>query len=85
MRAAARFRVALLESLKKSSGLAEAVLLGPAPAPVVKVNYTYRYRLTLSCRNTREVRQLLSYHLREFARDKQNRGVSAFADVNAYD
>ena len=85
MRAAARFRAALAESLQKSAGLEDAVLLGPAPAPVVKVNYTYRYRLTLACRNTREVRQLLSYHLREFARDKQNRGVSAFADVNSYD
>ena len=85
MRAAARFRAALAESLQKSAGLEDAVLLGPAPAPVVKVNYTYRYRLTLACRNTREVRQLLSYHLREFARDQQNRGVSAFADVNSYD
>lgn len=85
MRAAARFRAALQESLDKSEGLADAVLLGPAPAPIVKVNYTYRYRLTLSCKNSRQVRQLLSYHLREFARDKQNRGVSVFADVNTYD
>lgn len=85
MRAAARFRAALQCSLDKSEELTDALLLGPAPAPVVKVNYTYRYRLTLSCKNSRQVRQLLSYHLREFARDKQNRGVSVFADVNAYD
>ena len=85
MRAAARFRAALAESLQKSAGLEDAVLLGPAPAPVVKVNYTYRYRATLSCKNTKEIRALLRFLLGAFAKDKQNKGVSAFVDVNAYD
>ena len=65
--------------------LCEALLLGPSPAPVARVNYTYRYRLTLSCKNNRQIRALLSFLLGAFAKDKQNKGVSAFVDVNAYD
>ena len=61
------------------------LLLGPSPAPVARVNYTYRYRLTLSCKNSRKLRQLLSQHLRMFFTEKENKGVSAFADVNSYD
>lgn len=60
-------------------------LLGPAPAAVAKVNHRYRYRLTLMCQNTKEVRGLLAQMLRAANRDKENRGVSIFADVNPYD
>jgi len=31
------------------------------------------------------MRQLLSYLLREFGKDKANRGVSAYIDVNGFD
>lgn len=60
-------------------------LLGPAPTPVVRVNGLYRYRLTLRCVNSRQIRQTVSAALRWFAKDKRNRGVNAFADVNSYD
>lgn len=60
-------------------------ILGPAPASVVKVNNRFRYRLTLSTENSRTTRQLVAYLLREFAKDRRNKGVSAFADVNPYD
>ena len=60
-------------------------LLGPAPAAVAKVNHRYRYRLTLMCQNTKEVRGLLAQMLRAANSDKENRGVSIFADVNPYD
>mgnify|MGYP000960979119 CR=1 FL=1 len=85
MRAAARFRDRLSASLTQDAELCEALLLGPSPAPVARVNYTYRYRLTLSCKNSRKLRQLLSQHLRMFFTEKENKGVSAFADVNSYD
>ena len=83
---AKRFREALEMNLKNSpyAGM-ELELLGPVPAAVAKVNYTYRYRLTLSCKNNRQIRALLSFLLGAFAKDKQNKGVSAFVDVNAYD
>lgn len=60
-------------------------LLGPAPASVAKVNNRYRYRLTLSCRNTKEIRALAAHLVRCAQQDKENRGVSIFADVNPLD
>ena len=60
-------------------------VLGPAPCPVPKINYNFRYRLTLRCRMTRKLRALIGHMLRQFSTDKENRGVSAFADVNGYD
>ena len=84
--AAKRFRDALAMNMRQSpyAGM-EFDLLGPAPAAIAKVNYTYRYRATLSCKNTKEIRALLRFLLGAFAKDKQNKGVSAFVDVNAYD
>lgn len=55
-------------------------LLGPAPAQVARVNYHYRCRLTLSCRNTRTLRQLVAHLVREFA--KKTRDVGLYADIN---
>ena len=60
-------------------------VLGPAPCPVPKINYNFRYRLMLRCRMTRKLRALIGHMLRQFSADKENRGVSAFADVNGYD
>ena len=63
----------------------EAQLLGPAPAAVAKVNDRYRYRLTLACSNTKQIRALVAELLRCAQADKENRGVSVFADVNPLD
>lgn len=60
-------------------------VLGPAPCPVPKINYNYRHRLTLRCRMTNPLRQLLAHLLRQFSQDRENRGVTAFIDVNGYD
>ena len=60
-------------------------VLGPAPSPIPKINYNYRYRLTLQCRMTRSLRSLIAHLLRQFSQDKENRGVSAFIDVNGFD
>ena len=84
--AAKRFRDALEMNLRQSpyAGL-ERDVLGPAPAAVLRVNCTYRYRLTLRCKNSKQLRALLAFLLSAFAKDTQNRGVSAFVDVNPYD
>ena len=58
-------------------------LLGPAPCPVPKINYHYRYRITLRLKSSKQLRLLLEHMLRQFSKDKENRGVSAFVDVNA--
>lgn len=60
-------------------------ILGPAPAAIAKVNNRFYFRLTISCAGSRQVRQLLSYLLRKFAKDGRCKGVQAFADVNPYD
>lgn len=80
---ALRFREMLQGALQ--SGNFSMRVLGPAPAPVAKVSGHYRYRLTLSLQNSREVRQLLAYLLRMFAKEKACRGVSAYIDHNAYE
>ena len=86
LRGAAKFRDSLLECLKQPAYKEEnCTVLGPAPCPVPKINYHFRYRLTLRCGMTRQLRLLLAHLLRQFSKDKLNRGVSAFIDVNGYE
>ena len=86
LRGAAKLRDSLNGCLRQPGFAAEeCTVLGPAPCPVPKINYNFRYRLTLRCRMTKNLRLLLSHLLREFAKDPQNRGISAFVDVNGFD
>ena len=86
LRGAEKFRSSLLLCMKDPAyAQADAAILGPAPCVVPKINYNFRYRLTVRCRLTRPIRQLIAHLLRQFAMDKDNRGVSAFADVNGFE
>ena len=86
LRGAAKFRDSLLECLRQPAYKEEqCTVLGPAPCPVPKINYHFRYRLTLRCAMTRQLRLLLAHLLRQFSKDKLNRGVSAFIDVNGFE
>ena len=86
LRGAAKFRDSLNACLKMPEYAREnAAVLGPAPCAVPKINYNFRYRLTLKCKMTRPLRQLLAHMLRQFAKDGANRGVSAFADINGFE
>lgn len=86
MRGAVKFRDSLRSLLQLSQYAGEdCTVLGPAPCPVPKINYNYRYRLTLRCHMTKPLRQLIAHLLRQFAQDKENRGVSVFADVNGFE
>ncbi len=86
LRGAAKFRDSLNACLRQTPYSEErCAVLGPAPCVVPKVNYHFRYQLTLRCRMTKPLRQLLSYLLRQFSKDQANRGVNAFIDVNGYD
>ena len=83
LRGAAKFRDSLNACLKQSPYAAEICrVLGPAPCAVPKINYNFRYRLTLRCHMTKQLRLLVAHLLRQFMQDKENRGVSAFVDVN---
>ena len=86
LRSAVKFRDSLTGCLRQDGYREErCTVLGPAPCVVPKINYHFRYQLTLRCRMTRQLRQLLAYLLREFGKDKANRGVSAYIDVNGFD
>ena len=86
LRGAAKFRDSLNACLKMPEYAQEnCSVLGPAPCAVPKINYNFRYRLTLKCKMTRPMRQLLAHMLRQFAKDGENRGVSAFADINGFE
>lgn len=85
LRAAARLRDSLDCALRQQPELRGAQVLGPAPAMVAKINYNYRYCLTLRGQGGKPLRRLLSYFLVQIARDRANRGVTAFVNVNGYD
>lgn len=83
---AVKFRDSLVKLLKLPDyGTEICTVLGPAPCPVPKINYNFRYRLTLRCRMSKQLRLLLAHLLRQFSQDRDNRGVTAFIDVNGYD
>jgi len=86
LRGAVKFRDSLRSLLRQDPYKQEnCTVLGPAPCPVPKINYNYRYRLTLRCRMTKPLRALIAHLLRQFSQDRENRGVTAFADVNGFD
>ena len=86
LRGAAKFRDSLSSCLRQSDyHQEECEVLGPAPCAVPRINYNYRYRLTLRCKMTQSLRELIAHLLRQFSQDSANRGVSAFADVNGYE
>ena len=83
---AAKFKSSLQKLLNTPDFQGEiCTVLGPAPCPVPKINYNFRHRLTLRCRMTKKLRFLLAHLLRQFSQDRENRGVTAFIDINGYD
>ena len=86
LRACLRLRQALESALAAPEyrGL-DVQILGPAPASVAKVNNRYRYRVTVGGRNCKELRALLAHLVRAAQQDKENLGISVFADVNPLD
>ena len=83
LRACVRFRQGLEGALRRMEDR-DWQLLGPAPAPVLKVNNRYRYRLTLSAQNNTRSSVLLSELLSAAHRDKDNKGISLYVDINPY-
>ena len=81
LRCCVRLRQALEQVLGPLGGWQ---ILGPAPAAVARVNNRYRYRLTLSGRMGREARRAVAGLLRAAQQDRENRGVSVYADLDPY-
>ena len=77
--ACSELRGLLLHALRDTLG---ADVLGPAPYPVVKVMGRYRYRLTLRCQPDKTIRAIVSRLLIYSNTQKENRGVSVYADMD---
>ena len=79
---AERFRQKLLTHIHSPFYRDEELrILGPAPCQIPRVNFVYRCRLTLICKNTRNLRLLLAHLIREFHKEKDNRGLGLYADA----
>ena len=86
LRGAVKFRESLNACLSQPAYRQErCTCLGPAPCPVPKINYNFRYQLTLRCRMTKNLRTLLAHLLRQFSKDRENRGLGGFIDVNGFE
>ena len=82
LRCCVRLRQAMEGPLVRELGWS---VLGPAPASVAKVNNRYRYRLTLSGENTKRARAAIAALVRWAQKDKENKGVSVYADADPYE
>ncbi len=86
LRAAAKLRDGMRRGLAYPSAANMGVeVLGPAPAPVLKVNNRYRCRVLWVGKNAHQTRELMSYYLKAFYNQKENRGLNLFIDCNALD
>lgn len=77
----------LCQSLRSgltTCGVPNWKLLGPAPDSIPKVNHRYRYHITLSGTLNRPVRNFVAGLLQAAQQEKENMGVSIYADWNPY-
>ena len=51
----------------------------------MKVNERYRYRVTVIGRNEKILRDLIAAFMKEFARRKENKGLTIYTDCNRMD
>lgn len=68
---------------KELAGRADVRILGPAPLSVVRVNLSFRYRLTISCKEDKTLRELISNVIIFCNTNKEFKGVTVFGDINA--
>ena len=86
LRAAAKLRDGMRGGLAYPSAANMGVeVLGPAPAPILKVNNRYRYRVLWVGKNDHQTRELLSYYLKAFYNQKENRSLNLSIDCNTLD
>lgn len=78
LKACLRVRGWLENRLRGENG--SATILGPAQAAVLKVNLRFRYHITLVSERKETLRNLMTTVMREFPKERQNRGVYLYAD-----
>ncbi len=87
LRAAAQLRDGLRAIVGQTPQLRQndTDILGPSAAPVAKVNNQYRYRVFLVGQNDALTRRIIAHVITTFYAQKENRGLSMFADCNSLD
>ena len=78
LRCASDIRNDLMSALRNERN---ARVIGPAPYVIVRVNNKYRYRVTVMCRESKQIRQILADILCHYNTDTAYKGVSVFADA----
>ena len=58
------------------------IVLGPTQAKIAKINNNYRYRLAIKCRNSANIRSLISEILKNVSKIKEFKKVSISIDTN---
>lgn len=71
-------RQILSDRLKKFA----ARVLGPAPLSVARVNNRFRYRITITCKDSKQLREEISNLICYCNSKKEFKGVSVFGDIN---
>lgn len=80
--ATAKFFGLITKKLDSSYKELKLIILGPMPARIIRVNNKYRYRILIKCRNTKNLRKMLSEVLCEYESMSSKNSVSAFIDIN---
>lgn len=60
------------------------IVLGPSPAKISKINNQYRYRLSIKCKNSKNIRNLLNEILKRLIKIKKYKDVDVSVDLNPY-
>ena len=61
------------------------IALGPAPSFIHKIGNKYRFRIIIKCKNSLRFRAMMRGLLVEAMKDKNNKEVSIFADIDPAD
>lgn len=58
------------------------IVLGPTPAKVAKINNKYRYRLAVKCKNSSDMRKMITQVLKTINKNKEFKEISISVDIN---
>lgn len=61
------------------------IVLGPGPAKLSKLNNQYRYRLSVKCKNSKNIRELINEIINKIRKIKEFKDISITVDLNPYD
>lgn len=61
------------------------IVLGPGPAKLSKLNNQYRYRLSVKCKNSKNIRELINKIINKIRKIKEFKDISITVDLNPYD